>query len=158
MSIHCIISSLVASSRTVITISAFRCLPLRARRGNSEMISATDSRCRASDSSTLPQMYASLHTISLSSPLKIFTHNLACIVVPCQIFGNPCPIWMFPAPCECSPSSVGIPRGACSSFKPGPNSMRLVSIEREKSDLQDYVIRIWNESLLACVYSKWSIF
>ena len=39
----------------------------------------------------------------------------------------------------------------------GPNSMILVSIEREKSDLQDYVIRIWIESLLACVYSKWSI-
>ena len=70
----------------------------------------------------------------------------------------PCPMWMFPALCECSPSSVGIPRGACSSFKTGPNSMILVSIEREKSDLQDYVIRIWIESLLACVYSKWSIF
>ena len=70
----------------------------------------------------------------------------------------PCPMWMFPALCECSPSSVGIPRGACSSFETGPNSMILVSIEREKSDLQYYVIRIWIDSLLACVYSKWSIF
>ena len=67
-------------------------------------------------------------------------------------------IYLFPAPCECSPSSVGIPCGACISFKTGPNNMRLVSIEREKSDLQDYVIIIWIELLLACVYSKWSIF
>ena len=31
---------------------------------------------------------------------------LACIVVLHQIFGNPCPMWMFPTPCECSRLSM----------------------------------------------------
>ena len=73
---------------------------------------------------------------SKKTPALLTALPWACIVVPC-------PMWMFPALCECSLSSVGIPCGACISFKTGPNNMRLVSIEREKSDLQDYVIIIW---------------
>ena len=34
--------------------------------------------------------------------LGAWVHEFACIVVPHQTFGNPHPMWMFPAPCECS--------------------------------------------------------
>ena len=53
----------------------------------------------------------------------------------------PRPMSLFPTPCLCSPWGGWIPRTACISLKTAPNNMKLVSIEREKLALQDYVIK-----------------
>ena len=55
------------------------------------------------------------HSLSSATHLEIafFSSSVslaACIVVPHQIFGNPHPMWMFPAPCECSLPYVNVPR------------------------------------------------
>ena len=65
---------------------------------------------------------------------------------------------LFPVACHCSPWGVGIPHAGCSSLNTAPNDMKLLSLERGRSDLQDYVIIIWIGSILTCVYSKWPIF
>ena len=74
----------------------------------------------------------------------------ACIVVPHKNF------WI-PALCICSLHPVIVPHSGYSSLNTAPNDMKLLSLERGRSYPQYYVIIIWIESFLACVYSKWSI-
>jgi hypothetical protein len=53
----------------------------------------------------------------------------------------PHPMSLFPVACLCSPWGGWIPHAACISLKTAPNNMKLVSMEREKLDLQYYVIK-----------------